>query len=245
MSPRILLIDDDPELLTLLQLGLESGDFIVSVAKSGKEGIQKAYQIQPDLIILDIMMPEMDGWTTLQYLRQISDTPIIVLTATTSKQDVIKGLSLEADDYLTKPCTFATLKARIQMVLDRRGKRSASRWSVVYDDGHLRVDLRDKTVTRRGKPVHLTPTESRLLAHLLRQKGQFISHRELLVDVWGPEYAEEVSYLNLYIRYLRQKIEKDPANPRYIRALWERGYYFGGNDVLVRDLHLPVGVPSR
>jgi len=244
MSPRILVIDDDPELLTLLRLGLDSPEFTISSAQTGKEGIQKAYQSQPDLIILDIMMPEMDGWTTLEYLREISDAPVIVLTAATEKKEVIKGLSLQVDDYLTKPCTFAKLKSRIRAVLDhKQGGRGSTR-PIIYDDGHLRVDLRDQSVTRRGKPVALTSTESRLLTSLLRQKGQFVSHRELLVDVWGPDYAEEVSYLNLYIRYLRQKIEDDPEDPRYIRALWEKGYYFGGNDVLVQDLYMPPRVPA-
>jgi two-component system KDP operon response regulator KdpE len=244
MSPRILLIDNDTELLTLLQMGLESEDMSVSAATSGKEGIQKAYQIRPDLIVLDIMMPEMDGWTTLQHLREISEAPVIVLTAATSKKDVIKGLSLEVDDYLTKPCTFTKLKARIQMALGRRGRSSASTKPLVYDDGHLRVDLRDETVTRRGELVDLSPTESRLLAHLLRQRGEFIPSQELLVKVWGPEYADEASYLRLYIRYLRQKIEQDPANPRYIRTLWERGYYFGGNETLAQGLSAPAMVPA-
>jgi DNA-binding response OmpR family regulator len=218
-------------LLTLLKLGLERDGFAVHTAANGKEGIRKAYEHHPDVIVLDVMMDEMDGWTTCQRLRQVCDTPIVMLTALTSGNDVVKGLSLGADDYLTKPCDFAELRARLRALLRRSGRDtnvSASRR--VYDDGVLHVDLWDGTVKLRGRVVDLTPTELRLLMYLASQRGRIVSRSELLVNVWGPEYAKEVGYLSVYIRYLRRKIEQDPANPRYICTRWKVGYYFAHQD---------------
>jgi len=228
MNEKILVIDDDSGLLTLLRLGLEREGFTVITADSGKEGLREAYETRPDVIILDIMMPEMDGWLTCQRLRNICDTPIIMLTAKVAQADVLKGLSLGADDYLTKPCSFDELKARIRTVLRRAQAGSNNGWRDVYDDKNLCIDLRDGTVTRRGEAISLTPTESRLLLYLVSQKGRIVPHRELLTSVWGPEYAEEVGYLSVYVRYLRRKIEDDPSNPHYICTRWGMGYYFAG-----------------
>jgi two-component system KDP operon response regulator KdpE len=228
MEHRVLLIDDDTGLLTLLKLGLEREGFAVVTAENGKEGLQQAYRTRPDVIVLDIMMAEMDGWTTCQRLRQVCDVPIIMLTARAGKNDVIRGLSLGADDYLTKPCSFEELRARINTHLRRSAMNVKRDWKAIYDDGHLRIDLRDGTVVRQGERVTLTPTELRLLAHLVRERGRVVPRKELLVNVWGPEYAKEVSYLSVYICYLRQKIEDDPANPRYIQTRWKLGYRFAG-----------------
>jgi DNA-binding response OmpR family regulator len=231
MDAMVLLIDDDPGLLTLLRLGLERDGFAVHTAPNGKEGIRAAYEHHPDVIILDIMMDGMDGWTTCQRLRQVCDTPIIMLTALTSGSDIVKGLSLGADDYLTKPCDFAELRARIRALLRRSGGDiDAAETRRIYDDGVLHVDPWSGIVKLRGQVVDLTPTESRLLMYLARQRGRIVSRRELLVNVWGPEYAKEVGYLSVYIRYLRRKIEQDPANPRYICTRWKVGYYFAHQD---------------
>jgi len=232
MGEKVLVIDDDPGLLTLLRLGLEREGFTVITAESGKEGLRRAYESRPDVIILDVMMPEMDGWTTCQRLRHVCDTPIIMLTAKTARADILRGLSLGADDYLTKPCSFDELKARIRTVLRRAGGGANGAWRSIYDDKTLRIDLTEGTVMRRGEVVHLTPTESRLLMYLVSQKGRIVPHRELLISVWGPEYAEEVGYLSVYIRYLRRKIEDNPANPHYIRTRWGMGYYFAGDGIV-------------
>jgi len=229
MNEKVLLIDDDAGLLTLLQLGLEREGFTVVTAKNGKDGIRQAYETRPDVVVLDIMMAEMDGWTTCQRLRHVCDTPIIMLTAKTGGDDIIKGLSLGADDYLTKPCSFDELKARIRAVLRRSGEPARDGVQSVYDDGTLHVDLRDGTVRRNDQIVELTPTESRLLMYLASQRGRIVPHKELLINVWGPEYAKEMGYLSVYIRYLRQKIEEDPAHPRYICTRWKVGYYFAGD----------------
>jgi two-component system response regulator VicR len=239
MNEKILVIDDDSGLLTLLKLGLEREGFTVITADSGKEGLRRAYEVRPDVIVLDVMMPEMDGWLTCQRLRSMCDTPIIMLTAKTDQADVLKGLSLGADDYLTKPCSFDELKARIRTVLRRANVGTQEDWRAIYDDGNLRIDLKDGTIARQSEVVHLTPIESRLLMYLVSQKGRIVPHKELLIGVWGPEYAEEVSYLSVYIRYLRRKIENDPSNPHYIRTRWRMGYYFAGNGVFEPELREP------
>ncbi|MBN1261693.1 MAG: response regulator transcription factor [Anaerolineae bacterium] len=232
MARKVLVIDDDPGLLTLLRLGLEREDFEVSLAGDGHEGLRVAYETHPDVIILDIMMPELDGWNTLQRLRQVCETPIIVLSGKASQVDIVKGLSLGADDYITKPCSFSELKARIQAVLRRTSRSGSGQWRTVYDDGKLCIDLTEGAVTLGGEPVKLTPTESRLLMALVGQNGRVVPHKELLVSIWGPQYANEVGYLSVYIRYLRQKLEDDPSNPEYICTHWGKGYYFGGSGTL-------------
>jgi DNA-binding response OmpR family regulator len=191
MSNTILVIDDDSGLLTLLKMGLERDGFEVATATSGKEGLRVAYEVQPDAIILDIMMAEMDGWTTCQRLRHVCDTPIIMLTAKSSGKDVVKGLSLGADDYIAKPCSFDELKARIHAALRRRGSSGSAELvrSDRFSDGNLSIDLRSREVKLRGELVDLTPTESRLLMYLVSRRGRIIPHEELLVNVWGPEYA--------------------------------------------------------
>ncbi|MDX9954910.1 MAG: response regulator transcription factor [Anaerolineae bacterium] len=231
-TKKILVIDDDPGLVTLLRLGLERDGFAVYEASNGKEGLRMAYEIHPDVILLDIMMPEMDGWSACQRLRSVCDTPIIVLSAKAGQADVVRGLTLGADDYVTKPCSFNELKARIKAVLRRQQVNEARTWQAIYDDGFLYVNLADGTVLREGERVNLTPTEQRLLMALISQKGHVIEHRELLVSIWGPQYAEEVGYLSVYIRYLRQKLEKNAAEPVYIRTQWGKGYYFGGEGPL-------------
>jgi two-component system KDP operon response regulator KdpE len=188
--------------------------------------------VHPDVIILDVMMPEMDGWDTCQRLRYMCDTPIIMLTAKTNMTDIVKGLSLGADDYVTKPCSFEELKARIHTVLRRVKTSQADEWLSVYDDGNLRIDLESGLVTRKGEIVELTDTESRLLMYLVSKKDRIVPHKELLTNVWGPQYSKEVGYLSVYIRYLRLKIEDDPGDPKYIRKRWGMGYYFTGGSAL-------------
>ncbi len=226
---KVLVVDDDTGLLTLLQLGLSREGFEVVTADNGRDGLRRAYETRPDVIVLDVTMLDMDGWQVCQRLRHICDTPIIMLTARSDQKDILKGFSLGVDDYLTKPCSFDELKARISTVLRRARSSSRDDWRDIYDDGTLRIDLRDGTVTRRGDEINLTPTESRLLLCLVGRKGQIVPHKDLLVSVWGPEYAEEVGYLSVYIRYLRRKVEDDPSDPHYIHTRWGVGYYFAGN----------------
>ena len=224
-TETILIIDDDIDLSKIVQIHLEREGFKIVVASSGVEGLQKAYSSQPALIILDIMMPGMDGWTTCKRLREISDVPIIMLTARGMESDKVKGLDLGADDYIVKPFGTKELLARIHAVL-RRTDSSATKKPPIYSDGELTVDFVKRTVVVRGKQVDLTPTEFKLLTNFVQNEGRVLPHRFLLTQVWGPEYSDEVNYLKLYVRYLRQKIEKDPSNPNYILTEWGVGYRF-------------------
>jgi len=226
VTTKLLVIDDDAGLLSLLKLGLERDGFEVIAAETGGEGLRQAYALHPDAIVLDIMMPDMDGWTVCQRLRQVCDTPIIILTALSEKQDVVRGLSLGADDYLTKPCSFEELKARIRTAMRRSGAGGQNARDALYDDGRLRIDRLTGDVQKSGEKVNLTPTETRLLLALVRQPGRIVPHRELLIDVWGPEYVDEVKYLGVYICYLRRKIEKDASHPQYILTKHRVGYSF-------------------
>lgn len=226
MDPKVLVIDDDVGLLTMLRLGLELEGFDVTTAKGGKEGLRRAYQTHPDVVILDVTMSEMDGWTTCERLRQVSDVPVIMLSGRTDKADIVKGLSMGADDYLIKPCSLNELKARINSRLRRSHKSVTAEKKAVFDDGHLRVDLREEMVLKDGELVELSPIEYRLLAHLVQERGRVVSRTDLLTNVWGAEYADELTYLSVYIRYLRRKIEDDPSNPRYVQTRWKLGYFF-------------------
>lgn len=229
MNETVLVIDDDPQLLNLLRLVLRREGFRVVTAETGEDGLRMAYDAHPDLVILDLMMPEMDGWVVCQRLRTVCDVPILILTARSARQDVIKGLALGADDYIVKPCDLQELVLRVRALLRRSRNAASGEWREVYDDGVLRVDLISGVVSRDGAPIHLTPIEARLLAYLVGQRGRVVPHRELLSNVWGPEYAEETGYLSVYIRYLRRKIEEDPSNPRYVCTRWGVGYYFAAD----------------
>ncbi|HNT76155.1 MAG TPA: response regulator transcription factor [Anaerolineae bacterium] len=232
MTIKVLLIDDDVDFLTCLQFELEQEHFGVYTAADGLIGLQKAYEVHPDMIILDLMMPDIDGWTICQRLRTVCDTPIIMLTAKSEMNDVVKGLSMGADDYMVKPCNFEELKARIYTVLRRTTAAPGAEWRSAYDDGVLYVDLESGVVTKNGELVTLTDTESRLFLYLVSHKDQVVPHRELLTNVWGPQYVQEIGYLSVYIRYIRCKIEDDPNNPQYIQKRWGLGYYFTGKGTL-------------
>jgi len=225
---RILVVDDDDKLTHLLQLFLSRNGFDVSVANSGQEGLKLAYQVHPDLIILDVMMPGMDGMVTCERLREVSDVPIVMLTAKGTEQDIVGGLEKGADDYIVKPFRVAELLARIKAVLRRAQNKSDIDETGVYADGDLMINFSRRQVIVRGQEVNLTPTEYDLLTCLVRNAGRVIPRELLLAQVWGDEFVEATQYLKLYIRYLRQKIEKDPSNPEYILTEWGVGYRFEG-----------------
>ena len=228
MQQTILVIDDDPDLRLMLKAQLERRSHRVVVASSGRDGLQKAYQARPDLVILDIMMPGMDGWEVCRRLRELSSVPIIMLTARNMQGDVVKGLESGADDYLVKPFSTAELDARIQAVLRRSGSSDGagiSRTSF-YSNGYLTIDFDRRIVKVENTSIDLTPTEFKLLSCLVRNEGRVLPHRYLLTEVWGPEYADEVDYVKLYIRYLRLKLEEDPSDPIYIQTEWGIGYRF-------------------
>jgi two-component system KDP operon response regulator KdpE len=226
MDPKVLVVDDDIGLLTMLRLGLELQGFDVATAEGGREGLRRAYQMHPDVVVLDVTMSEMDGWTMCERLRQVSDVPVIMLSGRADKADIVKGLSLGADDYLTKPCSLDELTARINSRLRRSTMGATADKRAIFDDGRLHVNLHEGTVLKDGEFVALSPIEYRLLAHLVQERGRVVPRRDLLINVWGPEYGDELSYLSVYIRYLRRKIEDDPSDPHYIQTRWKLGYYF-------------------
>jgi len=227
MTNKLLLIDDSQDMQKLVGMFLEREGYEVIRAANGKEGLRQLARWQPDLVLLDIMMPEVDGWETCRRIREMSNIPIIMLTAKSQELDVVRGLEIGADDYVTKPFDLSELRARIRSLL-RRAKEMVQEETVplVLDDGWLHIDLNKRLVMANSKPVDLTPTEFRLLTALVQKAGRVVPHRQLLRQVWGPEYGDEVHYLKLYIRYLRQKLEKDPSSPHYLLTEWSVGYRF-------------------
>jgi two-component system KDP operon response regulator KdpE len=222
---KLLIIEDDVTLNRLLASHLQSLGYEVHSAEGGLEGIKLAEETKPDLLILDIMMPGTDGWEVCRRIRRTSDVPILMLTAKGAQEDVIEGLELGADDYLKKPFDLRELELRLEAILRRSGGTGADK-RAAYDDGNLRVDLDRRLVTLHGQPVHLTPTEFRLLSYLMRQRNRVVPHAELLTEVWGPEYVQDTANLSVYVRYLREKLEAVPSEPRYICTEWGVGYRF-------------------
>jgi two-component system KDP operon response regulator KdpE len=222
---KVLIIEDDVAMNKMLALNLERQGFEISSVMRGRDGLRAAYEERPDVVILDIIMPGMDGYQVCERLRQISDIPIIMLTARVEERDELKGFQLGADDYITKPFSLKLLTARIHAVL-RRTERESEAEDAVYDDGILRVDLERRQVFHRGEVINLTATEYRLLAYLVCNTGRVVTHEELQEEVWGPGYGEATDCLSVYVRYLRKKLEDDPAEPQYILNRWGIGYWF-------------------
>ncbi|MDH3944610.1 MAG: response regulator transcription factor [Anaerolineae bacterium] len=219
--PDILIIDDDESLTELLGAYLEQQGYSVQIEPNGVAGMRSLFNQHPKLVILDVTMPERDGWETLERIREASDLPVIMLTARSDEHDVLKGFLQGADDYVTKPFSFAELAARINAVLARSGWQPDSDESVI-EHGDLRIDPRTRQVSRGEVIIALTPTEFKLLAALANRVGEVVSPEELVKEVWGPQYAREVGHVRRYIWHLRQKIEPDPESPLYVHN--ERGF---------------------
>jgi two-component system KDP operon response regulator KdpE len=223
--PRILVVDDEPKLIHLMREVLSAAQYEVLVTGSGKRAVEMAAMEKPDLVLLDLILPgETDGYEVARRLRAFSEVPIIMLTARVTEGDKLRGFEAGADDYITKPFSSKELLARVRAVLKRaKGEAGVSAESeIVCAD--LRIDLARRRVVVRGCEVHLTPTEYNLLHELVRHPNQVLLHEQLLSAVWGPEYRDDVDYLRAYIRYLRQKIEADPANPKIIQRCPGIGY---------------------
>ncbi len=225
MAEKILVIDDEETTVQLISILLERRGYEVIKAYRAEDGLRKAYRTHPDLVLLDIMMPEMDGWEVCRRLRELSDVPIIFLTARSEIRDVVKGLEMGADDYIVKPYDNDELVARVRAHLRRAPAPSISE-ELVFDGGDFRVNFLNREVRVRGRPVHLTPKEFNLLGVLVRDAGRVITRNELVTEAWGPEYADAIDSLKLYIHYLRQKIEEDPQRPQYILTSRGVGYRF-------------------
>ncbi len=218
---RVLVVDDERRMVGFIRLNLEQDGFEVIEAQNGTEALNRLRDSLPDLILLDIMMPDIDGFEVLRTIREISQVPVIMLTAKGEEDDKVKGLELGADDYVTKPFSPRELVSRIKAVLRRGASFEEDEEGVIEVDDRLRIDFGRREVWVEDELVKLRPTEYRLLYHLVQNAGWVLTHDQILTKVWGYEYRDEPHYVRLYINYLRKKIEKDPANPVYI--LTERG----------------------
>lgn len=217
----ILVVDDEERMARFIRLNLEHDQFQVIEAYRGMKAIDAVRTAMPDLVLLDIMMPDMDGFEVLKIIRETSSVPVIMLTAKGEEDDRVHGLELGADDYITKPFSPRELTSRIKAVLRRTEISGGSTQEVIEVDDRLKIDLGRREVWVEGKTIKLRPTEYRLLYHLVQNAGWVLTYDQILSRVWGYEYRDEPHYVRLYINYLRQKLEKDPANPQYI--LTERG----------------------
>lgn len=217
----IFVVDDEERMARFIRLNLEHDGFRVVEAHRGLEAIHQLRDAMPDVVILDVMMPDLDGFEVLKMIREISNVPVIMLTAKGEEDDRVRGLELGADDYVTKPFSPRELVSRVRAVLRRTEASGFSSKEVYEIDNRLKIDFGRREVWVDGKLVKLRPTEYRLLYHLVQNAGWVMTYDQLLSKVWGYEYRDEPHYVRLYINYLRQKLEKDPANPKYI--LTERG----------------------
>ncbi len=222
VEQEILLIEDDEALSRMMRLQLEHAGYKVTACQTGASGLEAAQKSEPDLILLDILLPDMDGWDVCDQLKKFTQAPIVFSTALGSERDVIRGLELGADDYIIKPFSYKELLARVKAALHRANRSDQP--TTTYKNGDLLVDMKQEQVTLEGENVFLTPLEYKLLIALIKKAGSVVPKEELLQQVWGDDYEEHRQYLKLYISYLRQKIEADPSNPQLILTEDDIGY---------------------
>lgn len=224
---KILIVDDEEVIRQALERKLHAEGFVVFLAGDGLEGLRLFHSARPDLVVLDIVMPgEMDGLTVCRRIREVADTPIMMLSAQAiGEEDIVEGLNAGADEYLIKPVRLKEFLARVQALL-RRAQITSGEVDQGYNDHYLSVDFHRRHVYVKGQKVHLTPTEFKLLAVLMDNAGRVVSQRDLLEQVWGEEYIDDIYYPRVYISQLRRKIEPDPSNPVYILTEHRIGYRF-------------------
>jgi DNA-binding response OmpR family regulator len=223
---RLLIVEDDTDLVKALELYFSRVGWQVLVARNGLEGLQKLYDERPNVVILDIAMPKMDGWEVCRRIRELSDVPIVILTARVQEDERVKGLKLGADDYVVKPFSLKELEARVDAVLRRARTAKPQKIGILFANEELVIDADRLMVTRAGKHIDLTPTELRLLLLLAENVGRVLTHRQILEKIWGAEYADDLDYVKLFIYRLRRKIEADAENPAYIISERGIGYRF-------------------
>ncbi len=228
MNQKILVVDDDPELRKLVEAILKSLEFTVYLASSGEDGLKQAYMVHPDLVILDVNMPGMDGYEVCSRLREFSSFPILMLTARSQENDILRGFNAGVDDYLGKPFKKAELEARVRALLRRANNQNSVEGSYItaYKDPFLEIDLTSKTVKLKGSVVDLSPKEYDLLACLVRDQGKILSHHKLVREAWGESFINSTAASTLYIYYLRNKLKDGQYGHQYIRTVWGRGYWF-------------------
>jgi two-component system, OmpR family, KDP operon response regulator KdpE len=212
-QPIVLIIDDEIQMRRLLRVTLEGNGYRVFEAASGQEGLVEAAQRRPDMVVLDLGLPDMDGQAVLQRLREWSEAPVLVLSVREGEEDKVAALDHGADDYMNKPFSTAELLARLRAAR-RRAQPVAD--NVVFHSGHLQVDLSSRLVKVKGREVKLTPTEYGLLRLLVRNAGKVVTHRQILKEVWGPNYGEQTHYLRVYMAHLREKLEENASRPELL-----------------------------
>jgi two-component system KDP operon response regulator KdpE len=223
VAPLVLVIEDEPQMRRFLKASLESHDYGLAEAVNAREGLSQATGRNPDVILLDLGLPDLDGIELTRRLREWSRTPIIVISARGREQDKIAALDAGADDYLTKPFGVGELLARLRVAL-RHAAAPDGGGEPVFEVGDLKVDLAARLVFRRGAEVHLTPIEYKLLATLVRHAGKVVTHRQLLKEAWGPNAVDQTHYVRVYMTQLRHKLEDDPSRPRYLLTESGVGY---------------------
>ena len=221
---KVLVVDDEPKIRMFIRANLEARGYEVHLAQDGQEAVQAAALVDPDVIILDVNMPRMDGIQACHAIREWADMPIIILSVRENEQDKVKALDEGADDYVTKPFGIEELMARIRVALRRSSDIKTA--TSVFSGGGLEIDFAKQVVKRNGQVVKLTRTEYELLSYMVSNCDKVLTHRDLLHNVWGPEYGEESEYVRVFIRQLRSKIEDDPTNPRFILTEPRIGYRF-------------------
>jgi two-component system KDP operon response regulator KdpE len=223
-APQVVIVEDEIQIRRFVRAALESDGWTVFEAAAGREGLIATGERKPALVILDLGLPDMDGIDFIRDLRGWSAIPVLILSARSTEPDKVAALDAGADDYLTKPFGVAELLARVRALRRRQG--AGAEGSPVAAFGDVEVDLARHTVMRAGRPVHLTPIEYRLLGLLIANTGKVLTHRRLLREVWGPGYVESNHYLRVYVGHLRQKLEADPARPRFLLTETGIGYRF-------------------
>ena len=226
MPRKILVVDDEPDVAQVLEMTLTRAGYEVTVALGGREGLEKAHDSRPDLILLDVMMPDMNGWQVCRRLREVSDVPIIMLTVLGREEEIVEGLCLGADDYVVKPWSNQELLARIHALLRRVSTSPTTPGQQNCSWGDLVVDPTRREITIGDRKIYLTPIEFRLLTYLARRSGQVVSYSELIAQIWGIECKQDIDTLRWHIYNLRRKIERESHRPQYIRGKRGLGYYF-------------------
>jgi DNA-binding response OmpR family regulator len=223
---KILIVDDDDALLQMLELAFEVEGAEVVVADNGRKGLQQFHKHQPDIVLLDVLMPEMNGWETCKQIRLEANIPVIMMTTLADDQNIVRGLENGADDYVAKPFSVAVLKARVSAVLRRAALDLADEDLTSYVDEHLKINLHERSVYVAQERLKLSATEFKLLSFFLKHANQMLSYQQILLNIWGVEYRGNIDYVHVYVSHLRRKIEPDPRNPIYFVTEYGIGYRF-------------------
>lgn len=224
----ILIVDDEIMLCEAMELVFVQAGATVHIAHTGRSGLKQFFKHRPDVVILDIQMPDMDGWETLRQIRLLSECPVILLTTLKANEAIVRGLDGGADDFISKPFDNSVLLSRTRAVLRRVGLVAKSEESLAYSDDYLSINLESRQVFVSGKSVQLTATEFRLLSYLLQNAQRVLTYQQILDYVWGQEYQEHVDYVHVYVSHLRRKLEENPRKPRYLLNAHGVGYRFEG-----------------